>query len=349
MASPMTTAAQAFKEMRVQEALREALRYEMERDERVFVMGEDVALFGGAYGVTRGLVQEFGEKRVLDTPISEAALVGLAAGAAINGMRPVVEIQFSDLLPLAMDQLASHAARYHYMTGGRISVPMVVRNKFATRPGGGPSHSSCNHGAFIHFPGLKIIMPTTPADAKGLLLAAIRDPNPVLCFESHHLYGQRGPVPEGDYTVPIGVAAVRRAGRDLTMVTCGGMVLKADAAAEALKEKGIDMEIVDLRSLAPLDKETILQSVAKTKRALVLDEGPRVGGLSAEIAAMIQENLFSELQGPVLRLGAQPIPPPHSPPLVEAMLPGVEQIVEAVMHLAEGGRSSSMGSPLGIR
>jgi acetoin:2,6-dichlorophenolindophenol oxidoreductase subunit beta len=339
MAKSMTPETQApTKEMRVQEALREALRYEMARDERVFVMGEDVALFGGAYGVTRGLMQEFGERRVLDTPISEAALVGLGVGAAINGMRPVVEIQFSDLLPLAMDQLASHAARYHYMTGGRVSVPMVVRNKFATRAGGGPSHSSCNHGAFIHFPGLKIIMPTTPADAKGLLLAAIRDPNPVLCFESHHLYGQRGPVPEGDYTVPIGVAAVRRQGKDLTIVTCGGMVLKADAAAEKLMEKGIDVEIVDLRSLAPLDKETILKSVAKTKRAVVLDEGPMLGGISAEIAAMIQENLFSDLKGPVVRIGAQPIPPPHSPPLVDAMIPDADQVIDTVMRLAEGGK-----------
>ena len=339
MAKPMTTETQgAIKEMRVQEALRETLRYEMARDKRVFVMGEDVALFGGAYGVTRGLLQEFGQDRVLDTPISEAAMVGLAVGAAINGMRPIVEIQFCDLLPLAMDQLASHAARYHYMTGGRISVPMVVRNKFATRPGGGPSHSSCNHGAFIHFPGLKIIMPTTPADAKGLLLSAIRDPNPVLCFESHHLYGQRGPVPEGDYTVPIGKAAVRREGKDLTIITCGGMVLKADSAAEILKEKGIDIEIVDLRSLAPLDRETILGSVAKTKRALVLDEGPMIGGLSAEIASLVQENLFSDLQGPVLRIAAQPIPPPHSPPLVDAMIPDVEQVVSAVMHLAEGGK-----------
>ena len=332
------TAAGAVKEMRIQEALREALRFEMARDERVFVMGEDVALFGGAYGVTRGLLQEFGERRVLDTPISEAAMVGLAVGAAINGMRPVVEIQFADLLPLAMDQLATHAARYHYMTGGRISVPIVIRSKFATRPGGGPSHSSCNHGAFIHFPGLKIIMPTTPADAKGLLLSAIRDPNPVLCFESHHLYGQRGPVPAGDHTVPIGVAAVRRAGKDLTIVTCGGMILKAERAAEALKEKGIDIEIVDIRSLAPLDTETILRSVAKTKRAIVLDEGPVTGGISAELAAMIQENLFSELQGPVLRIAAQPIPPPHSPPLVDAMIPDVDQIVDAVMRLAEGGK-----------
>lgn len=336
----MAKAEGAVKEMRLQEALRETLRYEMIRDNRVFVMGEDVALFGGAYGITRGLIQEFGQDRVLDTPISEAALVGLAVGAAINGMRPVVEIQFCDLLPLAMDQLASHAARYHYMTGGRINVPMVVRTKFATRSGGGPSHSSCNHGAFIHFPGLKIIMPTTPADAKGLLLSAIRDPNPVLCFESHYLYGQRGPVPEGDYTVPIGVAAVRRQGKDLTIVTCGGMVLKADDAAEALKQKGIDIEIIDLRSLAPLDKEAILSSVAKTKRALVLDEGPMIGGLSAEIAAMIQENLFADLKGPVVRLAAQPIPPPHSPPLVDAMIPDVDQIVDAVMRLAEGGKIS---------
>jgi acetoin:2,6-dichlorophenolindophenol oxidoreductase subunit beta len=337
VAKPMTTETQeGVKEMRVQEALREALRYEMTRDKRVFVMGEDVALFGGAYGVTRGLLQEFGQDRVLDTPISEAAMVGLAVGAAINGMRPVVEIQFCDLLPLAMDQLVTHAARYHYMTGGRINVPMVVRNKFATRPGGGPSHSSCNHGAFIHFPGLKIIMPTTPADAKGLLLSAIRDPNPVLCFESHHLYGQRGSVPEGDYTVPIGKAVIRREGKDLTIVTCGGMVLKADSAADILKERGIDIEIIDLRSLAPLDQETILSSVAKTQRALVLDEGPMIGGLSAEIAALIQENLFSDLKGPVIRIGAQPIPPPHSPPLVEAMIPDVDQVVSAVMRLAEG-------------
>lgn len=338
MAKPMTIRETQgpVKDMRLQEALRETLRYEMARDKRVFVMGEDVALFGGAYGVTRGLLQEFGETRVLDTPISEAAMIGLAVGAAINGMRPIVEIQFCDLLPLAMDQLASHAARYHYMTGGRICVPMVVRSKFGTRAGGGPSHSSCNHGAFIHFPGLKIIMPTTPADAKGLLLAAIRDPNPVLCFESHHLYGQRGPVPEGDFTVPLGVAAVRRKGKDLTIVTCGGMVLKADRAAEILKEKGIEVEVVDLRSLAPLDKETILRSVAKTKRALVLDEGPMIGGVSAEVAALVQENLFSDLRGPVARVAAQPIPPPHSPPLVDAMIPDVERVVSTVMRLAEG-------------
>ena len=337
MESPMPQA--EVKEMRLQEALREALRYEMARDERVFVMGEDVALFGGAYGVTRGLLREFGEDRVRDTPISEAAMVGLAIGAAISGMRPIVEIQFCDLLPLCMDQLTNHAARYHYMSGGRISVPMVVRNKFATRPGGGPSHSSSNHGLFIHLPGLKIIIPTTPADGKGLLLSAIRDPNPVLCFESHHLYGVKGPVPEGDYTVPIGVAAVRREGKDLTMVTCGGMVLKVDKAADELKEKGIDAEIVDLRSLAPLDKETILKSVAKTKRAIVVDEGSMVGGVTSEIAAVIQENLFSDLKGPVIRVGAQPLPPPHSPPLVEAIIPSIDRIVSSALRLVEGKKS----------
>jgi len=319
--------------MRIQEALREALRMEMIRDKRVFIMGEDVQFFGGAYGVTRGMVQEFGPERILDTPISEAAMVGLAIGAAINGYRPIVEIQFCDLLPICMDQLTTHAARYHYMTGGRISVPIVIRNKFGTKPGGGPSHSSCNHGAFLHFPGLKIIMPATPADAKGLLLAAIRDPNPVLCFESHHLYAQRGPVPEGDYTVPIGLAAVRRPGKDLTIITCGGMVLKADSAAAALQEKGIDAEIIDLRTLAPLDKETIFRSVAKTKRAMVVDEGSIVGGVTSEIAALVQENLFSELQGPVVRIAAKPLPPPHSPPLVEAILPDVEAIVAGALRL----------------
>ena len=329
-----------IKEMRLQEALREALRYEMARDERVFVMGEDVALFGGAYGVTRGLMQEFGEARVRDTPISEAAMVGLAIGAAINGMRPIVEIQFCDLLPLCMDQLTTLAARYHYMTGGRISVPIVVRNKFGTRPGGGPSHSSCNHGAFLHFPGLKIIVPTTPADGKGLLLSAIRDPNPVLCFESHHLYGVKGPVPEGEYTVPIGVASVRREGKDLTMITCGGMVLKVDQATGRLREKGIEAEIIDLRSLAPLDKETILQSVAKTKRAMVVDEGSMVGGVTSEIAAIVQENLFSDLKAPVIRVGAHPLPPPHSPPLVEAIVPSVDRILSAALGLVEGKRPS---------
>ena len=328
-----TAASVAVREMRLQEALRETLSYEMARDKRVFVMGEDVALFGGAYGVTRGLLQEFGEDRVRDTPISEAALVGLAIGAAINGMRPVVEIQFCDLLPLCMDQLVTHAARYHYMTGGRISVPMVIRSKFGTRPGGGPSHSSCNHGAFIHFPGLKIIVPTTPADAKGLLLSAIRDPNPVLCFESHHLYGVKGPVPEGNYTVPIGLAAVRRKGKDLTIITCGGMILKVEEAADRLKAKAIDAEIIDLRSLAPLDKESILRSVAKTRRAMVVDEGPVVGGLTAELAAIIQENLFSDLKAPVIRVGAYSIPPPHSGPLVEAMVPSVERIIEAALGL----------------
>ena len=329
-------ASAGVREMRLQEALRETLSYEMARDKRVFVMGEDVALFGGAYGVTRGLLQEFGEDRVRDTPISEAALVGLAIGAAINGMRPVVEIQFCDLLPLCMDQLVTHAARYYYMTGGRISVAMVIRSKFGTRPGGGPSHSSCNHGAFIHFPGLKIIVPTTPADAKGLLLSAIRDPNPVLCFESHHLYGVKGPVPQGDYTVPIGLAAVRREGKDLTMITCGGMVLKVDEAAERLKEKGIDSEIIDLRSLAPLDKETILKYVAKTKRAMVVDEGPVIGGLTAELAATIQENLFSDLKGPVVRVGAYHLPPPHSGPLVEAMVPSAERIEAEALRLVGG-------------
>jgi acetoin:2,6-dichlorophenolindophenol oxidoreductase subunit beta len=329
----MEASGQNTKEMRLQEALRETLRYEMARDPRVFVLGEDVALFGGAYGVTRGLLQEFGESRVRDTPISEAAIVGLAAGAAINGMRPVVEIQFCDLLPLCMDQLVTHAARWHYMTGGRISVPVVIRNKFGTRPGGGPSHSSCNHGAFIPFPGLKIIMPTTPADAKGLLLSAIRDPNPVLCFESHHLYGVKGTVPEGDYIVPIGKAAIRRLGKDLTLVTCGGMVLKADAAAEKLAEKGVDVEIVDLRSLAPLDTATILTSVAKTKRAMIVDEGPVIGGLTAEIAAVIQEHLFSDLKAPVVRIGAAPIPPPHSGPLVEAMVPSIERIESEALRI----------------
>jgi pyruvate dehydrogenase E1 component beta subunit len=326
--------------MRLQDTLKETLRYEMGRDPRVFVMGEDVALFGGSYGVTRGLMQEFGADRVRDTPISEAAIIGLAIGAAINGLRPVVEIQFCDLLPLCMDQLTTIAARYYYQTGGRISVPLVVRTKFGTRPGGGPSHSSCNHGAFIHFPGLKIIAPATPADAKGLLLSAIRDPNPVLCFESQHLYGTKGPVPEGDYTVPIGLATVRRTGKDLTIITCGGMVLKVDDAAERLKEKGIDVEIIDLRSLAPLDKNTILESVAKTRNAMVVDEGWVIGGLCPEIVALVQENLFRVLRGPVLRVGASPLPPPYSPALLEAVIPDVEKIVAAALQVVEGAAHS---------
>jgi pyruvate/2-oxoglutarate/acetoin dehydrogenase E1 component len=232
-----------------------------------------------------------------------------------------------------LDQLITHVGRYHWRTRGAMQFPLVVRMPYGGGVRAPELHDDSPEAYYVHTPGIKVAIPSTPADAKGLLAAAIRDPNPVLCFESHHLYGVTGAVPEGDYTVPIGKAAVRRPGEDLTIVTCGGMVLKADEAAARLGQKGIDAEIVDLRSLAPLDTETILASVAKTKRAMILDEGPVLGGLTAELAAMIQENLFSDLKAPVIRVGAASIPPPHSGPLVDAMVPSVERIEAEALRI----------------
>jgi len=315
------------------EAIREALAQEMERDERVFLMGEDIGVYGGAFGVTRGLLERFGKDRVVETPISEAAFVGLAIGAALLGRRPVVEIMFSDFLLLAMDQLVNHAAKLRYVYGKQASVPMVVRTPGGCGRAYGPTHSQAVEGYFVHTPGIKVVAPSTPYDAKGLLLSAIRDPNPVLFIENRVLYAQKGEVPQDDYTIPLARAAVVRSGKDLTVVAYSRMVHEAAAAAESLAAEGIDAEIIDLRTLSPLDTDTVNESVKKTGRVILVEEGPRTGGVLAEVAARIAEEALDYLDAPVRRLAMPDIPVPCSPVLEEAALPSREDIARAAREL----------------
>jgi 2-oxoisovalerate dehydrogenase E1 component beta subunit len=315
------------------EALRTALFEEMARDERVFIIGEDVAAHGGAFGLTRGLLERFGERRVIDTPISESAVIGAAVGAALMGMRPVVEVQYFDFLSCAFDQLVNCAAKMRYRSG--LGVPMVVRGPCGAGVHAGPFHSQTPEGSLLNVPGLKIVAPATPTDAKGLLLAAIRDPDPVLVLEHKLLYRSlREEVPEGDATVPIGKARLARRGKDITIVTYGAMLHVAlEAAAVVAAQDGIELEIVDLRTLLPLDEAAILASVARTGKALVLHEATRTGGPGAEIAALIAERAFEHLDGPVVRVTAPDTPVPLSPPLEEYFLPNVDRTVEAVRAL----------------
>jgi len=330
------------KEITFQVALRQALYGAMTKDPNLILIGEDVGPWGGSHGVSRGLYQELGRDRVRDTPISESAIIGYSIGAALNGVRMVCEIQFCDILPVCWDQIANHAAKYFYMSGGTATVPMTIRLRYGTRVGGGPTHGQSIHGAFMQFPGIKVVIPGTPADAKGMLTAAIYDPNPVLFMESHHLYPTKGMVPEADdYSIPLGKASILRSGEDLSIVTCGGMVPKAVQAAELLEKEGLSTEIVNMRSITPLDKETILNSVRKTGRAIVFDEGPLPGGVCAEVGMVIAENLFGELKAPVTRIGSQPVPPPYSPVLTRAVVPNVEQVVEAGLRLATVKRGAS--------
>ena len=329
------------KEITFQVAVREALHAAMSKDPHIIMIGEDVGQWGGAYGVTRGMYKEFGQDKVRDTPISESAIVGYSIGAALNGVRVVCEIQFCDLLPLCMDQLGNHAAKYYYMSGGTASIPITIRVKHGTREGSGPTHAQAIAGAFMQFPGLKVAIPGTPADAKGMLTAAIRDPNPVLFMENRHLYPTKGMVPEDpDYIVPLGKAAVLRSGKDLSIISCGGMVPKAIQAAELLEKEGLSAEVVNLRTVTPLDKEIIIDSVRKTGRAIILDEGPLPGGVCSEIGMVIAESLFAELKAPLVRIASQPVPPPYSPVLTKAVVPNVAQVVEAGLKLAKStGRS----------
>ena len=325
------------KEITFQEALRESLHNAMAKDQNLVVIGEDVGPWGGSYGVARGLYQEFGQDRVRDTPISESAIIGYSIGAALNGVRVVCEIQFCDILPVCWDQLANQAAKYFYMSGGTAPVPMTIRVKYGTREGGGPSHAQTIHGAFQQFPGLKVAVPGTPADAKGMLTAAINDPNPVLFMESHHLYRVKGLVPEeADFSIPLGQASVLRRGEDLSIITCGGMVPKALQAAESLEKEGISAEVVNLRTVVPLDRETILKSARKTGRVIIFDEGPLAGGVTAEVGAVVAENLFEELKAPIVRIGSQTVPPPYSPVLTRAVIPNVTQVVEAGLQIVKG-------------
>ncbi len=319
--------------MRYREALNQALREEMERDERVFVMGEDIGVFNGAFKVTNGLLKEFGEKRVRDTPISENTIVGMGVGAAMGGLRPIVEIMTINFSLLAMDQIVNHAATIHYMFGGQVRVPLVVRMPQGAGHQLGPTHSHSFEALYLHVPGLLVAVPATAADAKGLLKAAIRDDNPVIFIEHEYLYGQRGDVPDDDdHVVDFGEARIAREGSDVTIVGISRMALTAEKAAKVLAdEHEIDAEVIDPRTLRPLDLDTILRSVEKTNRAVIVEEGWPHGGVGANLAALIQEQAFDDLDAPVGRVTGADLPMPYSKPLEQIAFPHEPQIVEAVL------------------
>jgi pyruvate dehydrogenase E1 component beta subunit len=320
--------------LRGNEALREALLQEMERDPRVFVLGEDIAEQGGVYHVTDGLLARFGAARVIDTPISESAIAGAATGAALMGTRPVAEIQFTDLLTVAMDQIVSSAAKARFVHNGAMHVPMVIRTLNLGR--GTVYASQALEAWFVHVPGLKIVTPATPYDAKGLLISAMRDPDPVLFFEHRELYGLTGEVPEEPYTIPFGQAAIRRQGKDVTLVTYSAMNTLAEAAAKELAEAGIDVEVIDLRTLVPFDKTTVTESVRKTGRLVILHEAVRRCGFGAEIAATVMESdAFGYLQAPIVRVANPGVPVPHSKALHRYALPSREDVIAAVRRVME--------------
>jgi len=331
-------AASQVRELSYAEAIREALGQAMEADPRVFLFGEDVGVYGGAFGVSGDLFHRFGQDRVLDTPISELGIAGAAVGAALTGMRPVLEIQFSDFITLAMEQIVNQAAKIRFMFGGKASVPMVVRLPGGSGTGAAAQHSQSLEAWFAHVPGLKVVQPSTPHDAKGLLLAAIDDPNPVLIFEHKLLYKTRGPVPSEPYRVPLGRAVVRREGRDLTIVATSIMALRAAAAAERLAADGIDAEVIDLRCIRPIDTETLVASVSKTHRLMVVYEGVKTMGIGAEIAARIAESdAFDYLDAPIVRLGGADTPIPYNPVLEKAAVPQEDDIVAAAQRLVRHG------------
>jgi pyruvate/2-oxoglutarate/acetoin dehydrogenase E1 component len=331
--APGTPVASGVRELTFAQAVREALAEEMRRDPTVFIIGEDVAEAGTPFKVLAGLVEEFGPERVVDSPISEAGIVGLAVGAAMTGLRPVVDIMFGDFLTLAMDQIANQAAKVHYMSGGKLTVPLVVRTTLGATRRSAAQHSQSLHAWVSHIPGLKVALPSTPADAKGLLKSAIRDDNPVIVFEDKMTYQLRGPVPEGDYTIPLGVAEVKRAGDNITLVATSSMVHVALQAADRLAELGVSAEVVDPRTTVPLDTQTLIASVRKTGRCLVLDEGYQRYGVTAELAAVIAEGAFHYLDQPVRRLGAMDVPVPFSPVLEDLTVPTPERVVDLALAL----------------
>jgi pyruvate dehydrogenase E1 component beta subunit len=323
----------ASREITFAEAVREALAEEMRRDSRVYILGEDVAEAGTPFKVLSGLVEEFGSERVVDTPISEAGFTGVAVGAAMTGMRPVVDIMFGDFVTLTMDQMANQAAKVHYMSGGKWKVPMVMRTTLGAARRSAAQHSQSLHAWFSHVPGLKVVLPSTPYDAKGLLKTAIRDENPVIFFEDKMMYKMRGPVPAEEYTIPLGVADVKREGRDVTIVATSSMVQVALEAAKMLDEIGISAEVIDPRTTWPLDEQTLIDSAKKTSRAIVVDEGYARYGVTAEIAAVIAEGAFYDLDGPVRRIGAMHVPIPFSPPLEDATVPNENSVFEVAREL----------------
>ncbi len=331
-AAPVGT---ACRETTYAEAIAEALRAEMRLDPRVFVMGEDVGAFGGLFGCTKGLLDEFGPERVRDTPISEAALIGAGIGAALTGMRPMVEIQFMDFTACAMDQIVNQAAKIRFMLGGKANVPLVIRTPYGTGLKLASQHSQSLEAWFVHTPGLLVAMPSTPVDAKGLLVTALRDPNPVIFLEHKLLYPTRGPVPEEQYTIPFGSADVKRRGNDVTIVATGLMVSKSLSAAAALAAEGIEAEVVDPRTLVPLDKATIIESVKKTGRVVVVHEAVKRGGFGGEIAGIIAEEAFDFLDAPIKRVAGKNVPIAFNEVLERKAVPDVEDIVGAARSLMQ--------------
>ena len=320
----------------VLEAVREAMREEMARDERVFVMGEDVGIRGGVFLATDGFIDEFGEERVIDTPLAESSIAGIGVGAAVNGMRPIAEIEFADFIWPTINQIVGEAARVRYGTNGQVCVPLVVRAPYGGGVRGGLYHSQSVEAFFAHTPGLKVVMPATPYDAKGLLKSAIRDDDPVVFLEHKRTYRLvRGEVPEAEYTLPIGSADVKRAGGDVTVVTYGLMVHHCLEAAQELAQEGIDVEVVDLRTVRPIDRDTILESVRKTGKVIVVHEDTKAVGIGAEVAAIVSEDAFDHLDGPVMRLAGPEIPAmPYSPPLEAMFMIDSKKVAEAIRRLA---------------
>src|SRR6201984_1152993 len=326
--SRMSMPENAGRELTFAQAIREALAEEMRRDSTVCIMGEDVAEAGTPFKVLSGLLDEFGKDRVLDTPISEAGFTGLAVGAAMTGLRPIVDIMFGDFVTLTMDQMVNQAAKVHYMSGGAWKVPMVMRTTLGATRRSAAQHSQSLHAWFSHVPGLKVILPSTPYDAKGLLKTAIRDENPCVFFEDKMMYKLKGPVPVEDYTIPLGVADVKRAGSDLTIVATSSMVQVALGAANLLQESGISAEVIDPRTTWPLDETTLIESAKKTSRVIVLDEGYSRYGVTAEIASVIAAGAFYDLDAPVKRIGAMHVPIPFSPPLEDVTVPTAQTVFE---------------------
>jgi pyruvate/2-oxoglutarate/acetoin dehydrogenase E1 component len=315
------------------QALNNAHKLEMQRDPNIYVAGEDVGVYGGIFGVTGGLLDQFGDKRVRDTPITESAIVGTAVGAAAAGLRPVIELMFVDFIGVAMDQLYNQAAKMKYMFGGKAKLPITLRTTCGAGMGAAAQHSQCLEAWFMHVPGLKVVMPSTPYDAKGLLISAIRDDNPVVFLEHKMLYGTQGEVPEESYTIPLGKADIKREGKDITVVATAMMVGRALSAAEKLAGNGISLEVVDPRTLSPLDEQTILNSVKKTHRLLIVHEEVKFAGSGAEIAAMVAEKAFDYLDAPVVRVGAPFTPVPFSPALEQEFIPSEEKIIQAAKKM----------------
>ena len=319
-----------MRELTYADALREALREEMIRDPNVILLGEEIGVFNGVYKVTRGLLDEFGPERVRDTPISEAAIAGAAVGLALAGLKPVAEVMYMDFLPICMDQLSTQAAKMRFMSGGQLNVPMVLRTQYSLGRQHGSQHSQFTPAWFLQVPGLKVVLPSDPNDAKGLLKSAIRDPNPVLFVEGGLLYRTKGPVPEEDYTTPLGKAAVKKKGDDITIVAISRMVGESLSAATKLQDRDISAEVIDVRTLQPLDLDAIVESVKRTSRLVIASDDVKRGGVGAEISASVTEAVFDYLDAPIMRVACPDTPIPFSPQLEQLYMPSAESVIKAV-------------------